>query len=67
MDEKIVYLYPIYWTASTLDWYHRQKKGELKCTIEGASVISMHSKVPAGDPEAAVPPVVAADAAHGFR
>lgn len=60
------FLCPFYWTAAMLDWYHSPKKEELKCTTEVVSVISMHSKAPAGDPIMVVPPVEAADVAHGF-
>ena len=49
-----------------VDWYHRSNKEELKCTKEAVSVISMHSKVPAEDLIAVVPPAEVADVAHGF-
>ena len=45
---------------------HTLNKEELKCTKEAVSVISMHSKVPAEDLIAVVPPAEVADVAHGF-
>lgn len=59
-------LCPVYWTAAMVEWYHRSNKEELKCTKEAVLVISMHSKAPARELIAAVPPVDVADVVHGF-
>ena len=65
-----ILLCPVYWTVAMLNLYCncivKTEKEELKCAKEAGLMISMHSKAPAGELIAAVPPAEVADVVHGF-